>query len=49
MPLPTWRGPGWGMELEWSDLQARGGTLGVVDATPIHHLAPVGADYDVSL
>ncbi len=49
VPLPTWRGPGWGMELEWSDLQARGCTLGVVDATPIHHLAPVGADYDVSL
>ena len=33
LPLPDWRGMGWGLELEWMDLRAEGCLLGVVDAT----------------
>ena len=29
---PAWRGMGWGLELDWIDLQAEGCRLGIVDA-----------------
>ena len=37
---------GWGLDAEWSARAARAGlALGVVDATPIRHLAPIAAAY----
>lgn len=45
-PLPTWRGMGWGIELEWIDLRREGCRLGIVDATPVVHLGAVGRGYD---
>ena len=48
-PLPAWRGMGWGLELEWSDLRADGCRLGVVDRVTIRHLDPVGKTYDESV
>ena len=47
-PLPVWRGMGWGLELEWIDLQAEGCRLGIVDATTIVHLGPVAREYDTT-
>ena len=46
-PFPE-EGMGWGTELLWNDLQRAGLRLGVVDATPMRHLSPVGAGYDRS-
>ena len=46
LPLPAWRGMGWGLELEWMDLQAEGCVLGVVDRVTYLHLDPVGRTYD---
>ena len=46
LPLPVWRGMGWGIELDWIALREAGCRLGIVDATPIEHLGPVGAGYD---
>ncbi len=43
-PLPVWRGMGWGLELEWIDLQAEGCRLGIVDATTVVHLGPVARE-----
>jgi hypothetical protein len=37
---------GWGRELEWADLAARGLRLGVVDAVGVRHLSPAGKTYD---
>ncbi len=48
-PLPSWRGMGWGHELEWSDLAKRGCSLGIVDATAIRHLKPAAGSYDPTL
>jgi hypothetical protein len=45
-PLPVWRGMGWGLELDWIDLRREGCRLGIVDATPVEHLGPVGRGYD---
>lgn len=45
-PLPTWRGMGWGVELEWIDLRKDGCRLGIVDATPVVHVGPVARGYD---
>ncbi len=37
----------WGIDLHWSEqLRRRGRALGIVDATPIEHLKPVGNAYD---
>jgi hypothetical protein len=36
---------GWGLELDWMDLRADGCRLGIVDATPVRHLAPFAAAY----
>jgi hypothetical protein len=46
LPLPAWRGMGWGLELEWMDLAAEGCVLGVVDRVTYLHLDPVGRTYD---
>lgn len=47
LPFPT-VGMGWGTELLWFDLQQAGMRLGIVDATPMRHLAPVGGGYDLT-
>jgi hypothetical protein len=39
-------GMGWGVELDWMDLQPDGCRLGIIDATPIDHVGPVGGGYD---
>lgn len=46
LPLPAWRGMGWGLELEWMDLRREGCVLGVVDRVTYLHLDPVGRTYD---
>ena len=45
VPFPAEHAMGWGIELEWSDLVSDGANLGIVDAVPVRHLHPVGADY----
>jgi hypothetical protein len=46
LPLPAWRGMGWGLELEWMDLAREGCVLGVVDRISYLHLDPVGQTYN---
>ncbi len=46
LPLPAWRGMGWGLELEWMDNVADGCVFGVVDRVTYLHLDPVGRTYD---
>lgn len=41
-------GMGWGLELEWVQLQREGCRLGIVDETRIRHLAPVAEGYDAA-
>lgn len=45
LPFPAEHTMGWGLELEWFDLEGRGARLGIVDAVPIRHLQPVGKGY----
>jgi hypothetical protein len=45
VPFPDEHSMGWGLELDWFDLEARGARLGIVDAVPVRHLAPVGVGY----
>jgi hypothetical protein len=46
LPFPALR-MGWGLDAHWSALAAgRGWRVGIVDATPILHTAPVGVGYD---
>ncbi len=45
VPFPADHEMGWGLELEWFDLASEGARLGIVDAVPVRHLQPVGADY----
>ena len=45
VPLPEDMGMGWGLELRWMDLQAEGCRLGIVDATPVRHLARFATAY----
>lgn len=46
LPFPPSRW-GWGIDMLWSHLADRHGwRMGVVDATPIEHLRPVGTDYN---
>jgi hypothetical protein len=44
-PLPSARGMGWGLELDWIDL---GCPLGIVDAVRIRHVGKVAGTYDDS-
>lgn len=46
LPFPPLR-MGWGLDVHWGAVAAEHGwRVGVVDATPILHLAPVAVDYD---
>jgi hypothetical protein len=45
LPFPAGLGMGWGLELDWIDLQEHGLRLGIVDSTPIRHLSPFAAAY----
>ncbi|GAC1312784.1 MAG: hypothetical protein NVSMB16_09620 [Acidimicrobiales bacterium] len=45
VPFAT-HGMGWGVELEWSKLAAKGARLAIVDAFPMRHLAPIAESYD---
>lgn len=46
VPFPRSRW-GWGLDFIWSDVARwEGWDIGVVDATPIEHLRPVGGGYD---
>jgi hypothetical protein len=45
LPFPPDHDMGWGLELEWFDLTREGAVLGVVDATTVRHLGPVGRGY----
>jgi len=45
VPFPADHTMGWGLELEWSDLEGEGMRLGIVDGVPIRHLSPVGKGY----
>jgi hypothetical protein len=43
LPFPERSGMGWGLDVEWSDLQTSGGRLGIVDWVPLRHLRPLGS------
>lgn len=46
LPFPPLR-MGWGLDVHWGAVaRERGWRVGVVDATPVLHLAPVAEDYD---
>ena len=45
VPFPADAGMGWGLEADWYALSKRGARLGIVDAVPMRHLAPVGTAY----
>lgn len=45
LPFPTDAQMGWGLDVWWSRLRQQGLRLGIVDATPIVHHGPVGAEY----
>ncbi len=45
VPFPPRHDMGWGLELEWFDLAREGARLGIVDATAVRHLGPVGRGY----
>ena len=47
VPFPE-EGMGWGTELSWYDLRREGLRLGIIDATPLRHVSPVGTGYDFS-
>lgn len=48
LPFPSWARMGWGVDVTWSALAAEGLRLGVVDATPVLHVGPVGTAYNTS-
>ncbi len=46
LPFPADAQMGWGLDVHWATLAARGKiTLGVIDTTPVIHHGPVGAAY----
>ena len=45
LPFPSEHSMGWGLELDWFDLERRGARLGIIDAVPMRHLHPVGKGY----
>jgi hypothetical protein len=49
VPFPGERGMGWGLELDWFDLQRDGCRLGIVDSIRVEHVGTPGADYDFEL
>ncbi|HVF04190.1 MAG TPA: hypothetical protein VNA20_05065 [Frankiaceae bacterium] len=46
LPFPADVGMGWGLEADWYALYQRGARLGIVDAFPMRHLAPVATSYE---
>lgn len=46
LPFPDDVGMGWGLEADWYALHRRGARLGIVDAVPMRHLAPVATSYE---
>jgi hypothetical protein len=46
LPFPEGHTMGWGLELDWFDLEREGARLGIVDAVPVRHLSPVGRGYE---
>lgn len=46
LPFPSDVGMGWGLEADWYALHRRGARLGIVDAAPMRHLAPVATSYE---
>jgi hypothetical protein len=46
LPFPDDVGMGWGLEADWYGLHRRGARLGIVDAAPMRHLAPVAVSYE---
>lgn len=46
LPFPDDVGMGWGLEADWYALHRRGARLGIVDAAPMRHLAPVATSYE---
>jgi hypothetical protein len=45
LPFPAGVGMGWGLELQWIDLREEGCRLGIVDSTPVRHLARFATAY----
>jgi hypothetical protein len=45
LPFPDGVGMGWGLELKWQDLREEGCRLGIVDSTPVRHLARFATAY----
>jgi hypothetical protein len=45
LPFPDGVGMGWGLELQWIDLREEGCRLGIVDSTPVRHLARFATAY----
>lgn len=48
LPFPEDNGMGWGLDVEWSDLQTYGARLGIIDWVPLRHLHPVSNSYDTT-
>lgn len=46
LPFPENVGMGWGLDVEWSDLQTQGARFGIVDWVTLRHLHPLARDYD---
>lgn len=49
LPFPEDSGMGWGLDVQWSDLQASGARLGIIDWVTLRHLSPAATTYDTSL
>ena len=47
-PFPERSGMGWGLDVEWSDLQSSGARLGIIDWVTLRHLCPAGTNYDMT-
>jgi hypothetical protein len=45
LPFPSEYRMGWGLEIEWSELERRGARFGIVDVVPVRHLVPIGRGY----
>ena len=48
LPFPERSGMGWGLDVEWSDLQSSGARLGIVDWVTLRHLRPAATNYDTT-
>jgi hypothetical protein len=48
LPFPEDSGMGWGLDVEWSDRQASGARLGIIDWVTLRHLSPAATNYDIT-